>query len=355
MAEADSVPKENGNQLESVSPFTTSSPIVRCWFSWYFAKIDPLQAINALKSIAVKSARLELKRVSPPALEVNIPHVPCEVLPDGLPPPPPSSLPAPGNLHVAITFREQLGKGRSGLVYAVDVSPDVGLPPLVAKVARIGHQSSLIREAAVYERLECIQGLVVPLFYGTFEGHLEDGHELDVDQDLLKYEEDPEMLEKLEEYTPGCEYWVALERRRRDAEQPGWICISMLERLGKDHTPLGQRLPSTLTCVSRKYMSCCVLTGYHRDDIWEDYEDITAMCVIHEDIRYANILSAGPSTCDAVCPWHGHAHRYRILDFEDAQLWAGADSYLNRAWGKGFLGAILHQLPHGSIWERWHF
>ncbi|KII94533.1 hypothetical protein PLICRDRAFT_25360 [Plicaturopsis crispa FD-325 SS-3] len=321
-AETGTVPQPYEDQPESVAPFTVTFPV----------------AINAVERITVKSADLELKRVLPPALEVNIPHVPCEVLPDGLPPPPPPSLPAPGNLHVAITFREQLGKGRSGLVYAVDVSPDVGLPPLVAKVARIGHQSSLIREAAVYERLECIQGLVVPLFYGTFEGHLEDGHELDVDQDLMKYEEDPEMLEKLEEYTPGCEQWVALERRRRDAEQSGWICISLLERLGKDHIPLGQRLPSTLT-----------------DDIWEDYEDITAMCVIHEDIRYANILSAGPSTCDAVCPWHGHAHRYLILDFEDAQLWAGADSYLNRAWGKGFLGAILHQLPHGSIWERWHF
>ncbi|KII94532.1 hypothetical protein PLICRDRAFT_86044 [Plicaturopsis crispa FD-325 SS-3] len=323
MSEVDAVPQPSGPPVKPLAPrSTTTFPI----------------AINAVQSVTIKSVSLELKRVLPSPIKVNVPPTPGEDLPDGLPPLPPSSLPAPGNLQVAITFRKQLGKGRSSLVYAIDVSPDVGLPPLVAKVARIGHQSSLIREAAIYERLECIQGLVVPLFYGTFEGHLEDGCELDLDQKLMKYEEDPDTVEEIEELSPDCEERMALAHRRRDAEKPNWICISLLERLGKYHLPLGKRIPKSI-----------------KNDIYEEYEDITALCVIHEDIRYANILSAGPSTKGAVCPWHGYAHRYRVLDFEDAQLWAATDRYLRRSWGETFLRGILSQLPLGNIWERWHF
>ncbi|KII94534.1 hypothetical protein PLICRDRAFT_169279 [Plicaturopsis crispa FD-325 SS-3] len=258
-------------------------------------------------------------------------------LPDGHPPPPPppSALPSPGNIKINITFGEKLGRGRSGIVYTVEVSPNVGLPPLVAKIARIGCQGDLIREAAVYERLECIQGVAVPLCYGAFEGRLADGHTLNINESLMGYREDYEEAAYIETLPSDHVERVALERRRRDAKQPGFICLLLLERLGHEHLPLGKPIHDVIT-----------------NDLFGIYEDLAALKILHEDIRYANILSVGPSTAAAVCPWHGIAHKYRVYDFEASQLVAAQETYFTPDYtGWGDLEYILLGLPKGNIIE----
>ncbi|KII86669.1 hypothetical protein PLICRDRAFT_177420 [Plicaturopsis crispa FD-325 SS-3] len=316
------LPRANEPRLGSESSVTVTSPI----------------AVNAVGSLTLKSANLRMKRVSPPPVNITIPQTESFMLPDGTPPPPPppSVLPPPGNITIDISLRKRLGRGRSGLVYAIDVSPNVGLPPLVAKVARIGHQSALIREAAVYERLECIQGFAVPLCYGAFEGHLDDGRSLGIDPNLMRYRENREDAAYVEALRPDCVERQELELQRRGAAQPGWICILLLERLGHEHLPLYQPIEDSTI-----------------DDLYDIYEDLATLQIIHGDIRYHNILSVGPSTSAAICPWHGYAHRYRVYDFENAKLYAAVEAFFepsHTGWDN-LHDCILPGLPKGRIYE----
>lgn len=275
-------------------------------------------------------------------------------LPDGHPPPPPppSALPSPGNIKINISLGEKLGRGRSGIVYTVDVSPSVGLPPLVAKIARIGCQGDLIREAAVYERLECIQGVAVPLCYGAFEGRLADGHTLNINESLMGYREDYEEAAYIKTLPSDHVERVALERRRRDAKQPGFICILLLERLGHEHLPLGKPIDDVITYVSVRFRFRLHSDRDARNDLFGIYEDLAALQILYEDVRYANILSVGPSTAAAVCPWHGYAHKYRVYDFEASQLVAAQETYFTPDYtGWGDLEYILLGLPKGNIIE----
>ncbi|KIJ49090.1 hypothetical protein M422DRAFT_28097 [Sphaerobolus stellatus SS14] len=50
-------------------------------------------------------------------------------------------------------------------------------------------------------------------------------------------------------------------------------------------------------------------------DIRDLLDDLGKFGVQHGDLRYSNILEAPLSARDVICPNHGYAHRWRVIDF----------------------------------------
>lgn len=107
----------------------------------------------------------------------------------GLPPPTrlPSQLPEPGKLKLQLSLGRKLGYGRVARVYEATVdyansSPELqqmALPPLVVKVSRRYEAKQLVREACYYDEMECLQGSVIPRYYGLFRSTIAPGWNLD--------------------------------------------------------------------------------------------------------------------------------------------------------------------------------
>ena len=88
----------------------------------------------------------------------------------------PSPLPSqpPGNRTLHLSLGNKIGEGWCGLVYeATDVSlsgcSQHALPPLAVKVCKNFQQYKLSAEAATYEEMESLHGLVTARYYGCFE------------------------------------------------------------------------------------------------------------------------------------------------------------------------------------------
>ena len=89
----------------------------------------------------------------------------------------------PGKLTLRLSLGEKIGAGACGFVYeATDVSlsgsprcPKSALPPLVVKISRNGRAAGIEHEAFYYEEMECIQGVVVPRYYGFFQADVPEG------------------------------------------------------------------------------------------------------------------------------------------------------------------------------------
>ncbi|KAJ2922125.1 hypothetical protein H1R20_g14969, partial [Candolleomyces eurysporus] len=264
-----------------------------------------------------KPLSLRLTRQEPPAV-VPVREWRGEVLPNGPPPRPQSSLPAPGTNELVVTVAEQLGSGRCGSVFAVDTlrltdpnNPKIRLlypqpphlPELVIKVADAEHEESLKHEAAIYNEMEPLQGVSIPRAYGFFTA--------DLDADTV---------------VPSLSSDVATPRR---------LSIVVLERLG-EMLPLGQKLPE-------------------EGDLWDVFRDLARLGIEQTDIRYSNILEApasGYGLPGQVCPFHGCVHSYRIIDFDSARK---TDLTLKRHYYNtlGYLGPILESMKNNIVLEPW--
>lgn len=91
-----------------------------------------------------------------------------------------SRLPPPGCRQLSVQVDAALGFGRCGSVFSVTTSPldapeNSYVPNLVIKVAQPNERHRLASEAAIYEELESLQGIAVPLCFGWFEMELTDG------------------------------------------------------------------------------------------------------------------------------------------------------------------------------------
>ena len=85
-----------------------------------------------------------------------------------------SSSPTPGKRTLRLSLGKRIGEGACGLVYeATDVSlsgsPQQVLPPLVVKVCQNFKHYKLPIEAAVYEELQPLHGVITARYYGCFE------------------------------------------------------------------------------------------------------------------------------------------------------------------------------------------
>ena len=93
----------------------------------------------------------------------------------------PSSLPPPGTLTLSLCLGKHISHGRSGVVLeaSVDIQTSspalatIAIPPLVIKIARVGRNVDLRHEAFYYDEMECIQGVVVPRYYGLFKSDIQ--------------------------------------------------------------------------------------------------------------------------------------------------------------------------------------
>lgn len=167
---------------------------------------------------------------------------------------PPSRLPPPGTLRASIVLGNCLGHGRSCVVFEATVdlshsSPELrslAFPPLVAKISRAGMAEDLQHEAFYFDEMECIQGVVVPRYYGTFKGKLPRG------SSFLRPA--GRSMERRLLATPPYDFAHKgyINTSETDVPLPVFdfssVTISVMERLG-DHLPLGKPLPKELEYV----------------------------------------------------------------------------------------------------------
>ncbi|RDB26012.1 hypothetical protein Hypma_006392 [Hypsizygus marmoreus] len=242
--------------------------------------------------------------------------------------------------HLELELGECLGDGRIGFVYVARVvavlnRPDgapVSNPPLelstelVVKFVRPTNCRSLARETWFYEHLpeaEGFQGAVVPLCYGFFtasttpvqprkpasleirpwigpygehvpldfsEGQRKYGDELPDEYPCGMYSDDARTCRT---ESPWCEW-------RPDPENP-LLGVLVLEKLGETY-------------------SCDVYDTDQksRKDVADLIDDLSAAGIKHHDFKCNNVARA---LAHVVCPRHGYAHGWRIIDFDRSERW----------------------------------
>ncbi|KAF8516611.1 hypothetical protein JB92DRAFT_2909592 [Gautieria morchelliformis] len=316
----------------------------------------------------------------------------CFANPGGLlPVRPPSKLPPPGNLCLHVSLEpERLGYGRVGSVYPlrIDDNNQYTLPSLVIKVAARRRSDDLAREAWFYEEMEDIQGVAIARCYGFFTAEIEqnsevldwaesdadcDEEEVDVRGEASPSEDDGDTDDTwnlyawtdsddlvMEEFSWEAVFKRNDERRklreklrqeRRDKRariikptraDPASVCnrsdktflsVLVLERLG-DVMPIGVPLDA------------------FKPDVREIYSDMGRFGIEHIDIRWRNILAAPAIDQSIVCPYHGHKHQWRVVDFDLSRksnhLHSGIETAAN-----GWLQTILDGLEEGYVVEPW--
>ncbi|RDB25709.1 hypothetical protein Hypma_006379 [Hypsizygus marmoreus] len=268
------------------------------------------------------------------------------------------SLPV-GKPHLELELGKCLGDGRIGFAYVARVvavldrpgGAPVSNPPLelstelVLKFVRPTNCRSLARESWFYERLpeaEGFQGAVVPLCYGFFtastislpgapldikpwidkngehvpvdfpEGQREYGDELPDEYPFNQYRDDGRTCRT---ESPWCEW-------RPDPKHP-LLGVLALEKLGETYShetfetdPKSRRVhpsspfphaPSDTRFISR------------RKDLVDLIDDLSAATIKHRDFKFNNVVRA---LTNVVCPRHGHAHQWRVIDFDLSERWS---------------------------------
>lgn len=81
------------------------------------------------------------------------------------------------------------------------------------------------------------------------------------------------------------------------------------------------------------------------------YNDLAHFGIESLDIRYDNILSVGDGS-QMVCPIHGHAHNWRVLDFDYARKTDG-NLYFTDGCNHSWLERMFDSLVVGRIVENW--
>ncbi|GJJ14382.1 hypothetical protein Clacol_008646 [Clathrus columnatus] len=248
---------------------------------------------------------------------------------NGIPLRPPSDLPSPGHKHLSIALGDVLGKGRAGTVHcATLITPDyTDLPPLVAKVWRHRRSETIEREAWFYEELEKVQGIAVPRCYGLFQTHIEWGTE------VLAWNNKIDPNEPSED-----SMWMFTGVKEKTEEDPTLLSILLLERLG-GRIPLRQ---ADYTDI--------------KSDVYEIYDDIGKLGIEHIDFRWSNILSVTEDSdhppSKLICPNHGHAHQWRIIDFHLARKTNATPEYLHSCFDS-HLRRLFNNAPYGITVEPW--
>ncbi|KAF8482319.1 hypothetical protein JB92DRAFT_3035530 [Gautieria morchelliformis] len=237
------------------------------------------------------------KAISKPAKSV-LTTVEANATVGGLPPiRPPSKLPP--------SEPERLGYGRVGSVYPLRIEDTNQY------VAARRRSDDLARKAWFYEELEDIQGVAIARCYGFFTPEIEqnksdadyDEEEVDVWDEASPSEDDDDSDEPWDPY--AC--WQKVFKREDEREKP---------------------------------------------DVHEIYSDMGRFGVEHMDIRSSNIMAAPATDQSVVCPYHGHRHQWRVVDFDCSRKSNYSHSHIESAAG-GWLRTILDGLEEGYVVEPW--
>ncbi|TFK81908.1 hypothetical protein K466DRAFT_655954 [Polyporus arcularius HHB13444] len=283
------------------------------------SKLPPL-ARNSVTAIRVdglaidrdgKAVMLELPRHSPG--EVRQKHhgdVPPGYVGPYYVPDMPKANPPLGSI---ISFNERHA------VYDVNVikahPPAVYIPPLVIKVAQSDAAGLLLpKEAAMYEHIRRLQGVVAPRFYGYFHATNESSAWSCVSprgsqssRDRLYVDEGtsfPVDPEDEEEWNPAP--------APGEPQAYAGLDVLLLEKVG-EHLPHGEQMPDQ-----------------DMIDLQHMYYDLSRMHVDHFDYHAANVTYAPPSPPGLPgkrSPYHKRLYRLRLVDFEGAQLTTRTPEY----------------------------
>ncbi|KAF8522515.1 hypothetical protein JB92DRAFT_2706296, partial [Gautieria morchelliformis] len=233
---------------------------------------------------------------------------------------PPSNLPPPGNICLHVSLEpERLGYGRVGSVYplTIDDTNQYGLPSLVIKVAARRRSDDLAREAWFYEEMENIQGVAIARCYGFFTAEIEQNSQV----------LDWEVRDRIIKPTRANQASV------RNGSEKTFPSVLVLERLG-DVMPIGVPLEAL------------------KPDVHEIYSDMGRFGIEHMDIRWRNILAAPATDQSIVCPYHGHRHQWRVVDFDLSRKSNFSHSHIESS-ADGWLETILDGLEKGYVVEPW--
>ncbi|GJJ08301.1 hypothetical protein Clacol_002512 [Clathrus columnatus] len=197
------------------------------------------------------------------------------------------------------------------------------------------------QEAWFYEELEQVQGIAVPRCYGLFQAHIEPGSEVSAWKEERKHEfQESDESSESGYGSPKFDWDTPDPNGERvpsfPPPDPTLITILLFERLG-ERMPINEPLDII------------------KPGVYEIYNDISRLGIEHLDIRWSNILSVQDSDHqppEKVCPNHGHAHRWRIVDFDLARKSNGRIDYLDYSAGN-WLQRLFMNLPNGVIIEPW--
>jgi hypothetical protein len=91
---------------------------------------------------------------------------------------------------------------------------------------------------------------------------------------------------------------------------------------------------------------------FSRPDLQEIYSDIGQFGIEHIDVRWRNILEA-PTTHDGlVCPFHGHKHQWRVIDFDHSRKSGFKQEFIERI-NRAFINRLIDGLHEGYVLEPW--
>jgi hypothetical protein len=296
----------------------------------------------------------------------------------GLPARLPSKLPPPGDLCLRVSVMpEPLGHGRVGSVYPIrlDDTEQTSLPPLVVKVASRRRSENLAREAWFYEEMENIQGASIARCYGFFTAEIDPNNEVlgwaesdaryDPDEEDEPLDEDDDPSDEAD-YLPEDKHEgttkedpVILSNHTvppptSDGNERTFISVLVLERLG-DMMPMLVSLKD-IEFVFLYYFCVLVQTALmlFRPDIRAVYSDLGQFGIEQMDVRWRNILAAPTPQYSLVCPYHGHKHQWRVVDFDRSRKTNFTLEQNEVAQGSR-IRALLSGLTKGRVVEPWDY
>ncbi|KAF8482323.1 hypothetical protein JB92DRAFT_3035586, partial [Gautieria morchelliformis] len=275
---------------------------------------------------------------------------------------PPSKLPPPGNLSLQVSLEpERLGYGRVGSVYPlrIDNTNQCALPSLVIKVAARHHSDDLAREAWFYEEMEDIQGVAIARCYGFFTAEREQNSEVldwaesdaDYDEEEVDVRDEASQSEDDEDLGDTCNLYAWTESDDLVMEEFSWEVVlkryDERQKLTQERAPNHRANPASVRNGSEKtFLSVLVL---------ERLGDVIPIGVPLEalqlDVReiYSDM---GRFDQSIVCPYHGHKHQWRVVDFDLSRKSNFSHSHIESS-ADGWLQTMLDGLEEGYIVEPW--
>ncbi|KAK7692296.1 hypothetical protein QCA50_003921 [Cerrena zonata] len=224
-----------------------------------------------------------------------------------------SKLPSPGTMKLALCLGKKIGSGAAGQVYEATIqydksSPelrDMAMPPLVVKISRYSKAKSVAREAYYYEEMECLQGCVIPRYYGLYTATIPAACDFEPWSEVCRNQGSCRAHESL--VTPSEDTPVL--NQSNQTLKTSCSCSSLLNIL------ILERVGGHLSLTRDR-------SDDPRLELEEIYEHLATLGVDHNDVRYRNILQApvGPDSLPpALSPWTQDTYAYRIVDFDIAR------------------------------------
>jgi len=278
-----------------------------------------------------------------------------------------SALPVPTQgSRLEVVLGDIISQGRSGITHNARVSnvtgnqgaPEHFPKDLCLKFAKPRFSRSLAREAWFYEQLadkDGYEGIVTPKCYGFFKASLNDYASMhrfpleslqmtpnvnaqasDPSEEVnsyashgmpqnevawpLDYLPDDRNSGSYEEDDLGSKTKSPWNTYQETQNQP-LVTVLVLEKLGRQYYGVDEEIthggPKRRSVIKHGLLLHVGSCPPSRRDVRALYDDLSDAGILHGDIRIQNVLHNRKlkGVSDPICPRHGRAHRWRIVDF----------------------------------------